>query len=88
MFFNIQFLVIVTDGIGHQWTQNLARLQEISNSLKANQVELLVVAIGGAVRVDEFKGISSGEKTVYNPKRFSDLRTLYKQVAVRLCKGK
>lgn len=83
----MQFLVIVTDGIGDEWSQNFGELQELAKSLKDGQVEILIVAIGDDVRMDEFKAISSGEKTVFNPKQFSDLRTLYREVAIRSCKG-
>ena len=79
--------MIITDGIGDVWNQNLAKLREHAKSLKDDQVELLVVAVGDDVRVDEFKAITSGEKTVYNPKTFDDLRTLYREVALRSCKG-
>ncbi|XP_028390676.1 collagen alpha-2(I) chain-like [Dendronephthya gigantea] len=82
-----RFLVIVTDGIGNEWSQNFGDLQELAKSLKDGQVEILVVAIGNDVRMDEFKAISSGENTLFNPKQFSDLRTLYKNVALRSCKA-
>ena len=80
--------MIVTDGIGDEWRQNTVALRNLAKTLKAKQVELLVVAIGNNVKLDEFKEIASGEKTVYNPKRFNDLQTLYKEVAFRSCKGK
>lgn len=76
--------MIITDGIGNQ---NLARIRQLAQTLKDDKVEILVVAVGDDVRLNEFKVISSGEKTVFNPKRFTDLRTLPREVAVRSCKG-
>ena len=65
----------------------MARLRELAKNLKDDQVEILVVAIGDDVRVDEFKALSSGENTVFNPRGFNQLEHLYKKVALRSCKG-
>ena len=63
-------------------------MHELGRSLKGDEVEIFVVAVGDDVKINQFKQMASGNGAVYNPMGFNDLRTLPREVALRSCKGK